>query len=149
VIKRAVPVAAVGALALLVLTGCQPTPGAFVRTAAQADVAAWTRQAEAAAGAPAASTRSDGYEACRTDTGLFIMRFQWRTITDLAVAQSNQSAVTSDIAAAFDSHGWAEKDSPGLVTLTGPKSAKRRGVVGIQTAGDSQLSISIISPCYP
>jgi hypothetical protein len=149
VIKRPLSVVAVVALALLALTGCQAGPGSFSRAAAKADVEAWTHGAQKAAGSAAATTKSDGYETCRTDSGLFTMRFQWRTITNLAVGASDQSAVTADISKAFSADDWTEKDEPGLVTLAGPKSAKRRGLIQIQTAGDSQLSISVISPCYP
>jgi hypothetical protein len=146
--KRALPVAAVAAVILFALAGCQATPGAFLRASAQADVVAWTKTAESAAGSPTATIRFDGYEKCRTDNGFFTMTFQWRTITDLAVASSEQSSVTADISREFSADGWAVKAAQGLVTITGPTSDSHRGLVQIQTAGDSQLAVSVTSPCY-
>jgi hypothetical protein len=146
--KRAIPIVATAGLVLALLTGCQAKPGTFVRADAQADVAGWTRSAEKAADSPTASTIANGYETCRTDTGYFTTSFQWRTITNLRIAASQQGAATAAISAAFAADGWAAKTSAGVVTLTGPKSATRRGVVRIETAGGSELAVSVISPCY-
>ncbi len=149
--KRAAPVVACAAVVLLALTGCQAHPSGFGREQAQSDAAVWTAEAVHAAGSPTTTTRSDGYETCRTDTGFFTSTFQWRTITWLGVAASAQSAATRSIAAAFSADGWVAQKSTGvdgLVSLAGPKDADRPGVVRIETGGPTQLSVTVISPCY-
>jgi hypothetical protein len=149
--RRVAAAFASAAVVLLALTGCQAQPTGFGRPQAQSDAAAWTTEAVHAAGAPTTTTRSDGYETCRTDTGFFTSTFQWRTITWLAIPSSTQPAATRAIRAAFTDDGWAAQKSTGvasLVVLAGPRDADRRGVVRIETGGPAELSVTVISPCY-
>jgi hypothetical protein len=137
------------ALVLLCLTGCQAAPaGAFTRTVARADVATWTRQAIRAASSPRASTKSDAFETCRSDAGFFTTSYEWRTITNLAVPLSDQKAATDAIEHSFEASGWAVSRPTGIVAIAGPKGSKLKGLITIQTAGDSQLAIAVMSPCY-
>jgi hypothetical protein len=139
------------AVLLLCLTGCQTvSAGSFTRTLARADVASWTRQAVDAVKSPppAGSTKSDAFETCRSDNGYFTTLYQWRTITNVDVPLAQQPAATRAIEKSFQSRGWTVSHPTGLVSLAGPRAAKRRGLITIQTAGDSQLAISVISPCY-
>jgi hypothetical protein len=138
------------AVLLLCLTGCQAAAGSFTRTLATADVANWTRQAVDAVTSPppSASTKLDAFETCRSDTGFFTMSYQWRTITNVGVPLARQSAATRAIENSFEAGGWTVSHPGGLVSLAGPKAGKLKGLITIQTAGDSQLSISVVSPCY-
>lgn len=143
--------AAAAAVLLVGLTGCQAiAPGSFARPAAQADVTAWTRDAIKAVGSPApsATTKLSGFETCRTDTGYFATSTQWRTITDVAVAQARQAAATSAIETAFRAKGWKTTRSSAFVTIAGPSGERRKGLIKIQTAGSSLLEVAVMSPCY-
>jgi hypothetical protein len=146
--KRAVSAVAVAALALAMLSGCEAKPGAFVRSSAQADVAAWTQDARSAIGSPVATVKFDGFQTCRTDTGYFATRFQWHTVTNLAVPASRQTAEVAAISRSFAAMGWRPKSAAGIVTITGPAAAARRGIVLVQTAGATQLAVAVTSPCY-
>ncbi|HEX4057486.1 MAG TPA: hypothetical protein VHX87_04105 [Galbitalea sp.] len=133
------------------LAGCQATgPGSFTRSEAQTDVAKWTTLAVRAVGSPATTsqTKLNAFEACRSDHGFFTTTLQWRTITNIDVPASRQVAVTRVIEKAFEQAGWRASTPQGFVTLTGPDNEKRRGAILIQTAGATQLAISVVSPCY-
>ena len=136
-------------LCLGLLTACQATaPGSFTGAVAQADAAKWTKQAVRAAASPAATTKLNGFEACRSDTGFFTTTSEWRRITDIAVSLSQQDAAIDAIAAAFTKSGWTETRPRGLVTLQGGGSGKRRGLITVQTAGPTALAITVKSGCY-
>jgi hypothetical protein len=131
------------------LAGCQQAgPGSFTRTVAQADVAAWTKGAVEAAHPSNSATKLSAFETCRSNTAYFATTFQWRTITNVDVSASDQPAATRAIEAAFERANWKLSLPGGLVTLTGPDDQKRRGLITIQTAGPTQLAISVVSPCY-
>jgi hypothetical protein len=140
--------ASIGVVAAL--AGCASAPAAsFGRPQAQADVSRWTAEALRAVGsATAPRTTVNGFEACRTDNGFFTTTFQWRTGTEVAVAQPGQAVATAAIVTAFERAGWKVSVSRGFTTLSGPGGARRRGVVQVQTAGPSGLAIEVISPCY-
>jgi hypothetical protein len=142
-------VAIVAVVVITVLAGCSAVSASFNRPEAQADVSQWTGQAvRAVESASAPRTTVSGFEICRTDSGFFTTSNQWRTGTDVAVAQSRQAAATEAIVNAFAGNGWKVSVSRGLTTLSGPGSAKRKGLVQIQTAGPTGLAIQVISPCY-
>jgi hypothetical protein len=147
--KRFASVGAIAAMTLLLLTGCQSVkPGTFTRVDAQSDTAGWTRDAAKAVGSPQTTTRADGYETCRTDKSYFTSTSEWRTSTDLRVAASKQDAATAAISASFVHAGWVAKTSGGVLSLSGPHGAKRMGVVRVESGGDAQLTVIVISPCY-
>jgi hypothetical protein len=130
------------------LTGCQAA-GSFTRANAQADAATWTKSVVAASGSPAsaATTKFNGFEACRTDRGFFTTTSQWRTVTDIAMPLSHQPASTTAIARSFVASGWKESRPRGLVTLKGG-GGQRRGLITVQTAGPTGLAITVESGCY-
>lgn len=139
------------AVLLLCLTGCQTvSAGTFTRTLARADVASWTGQSINAVKSPPpqVSIKSDAFETCRSDSGYFTTSYQWRTITYAGVPLAHQAAATTAIENSFESRGWTVSHTLGLVSLTGPRGKKLKGLITIQTAGDSQLAISVVSPCY-
>jgi hypothetical protein len=137
------------ALALAGLSGCQAEgSGGFTRAGAQTDVDRWTRQAEAALGSPTASIRASGFETCRTDHSYFTTSFEWRTITNLSVPAAQQSAAISTVSAVFAANGWVRSTPGGLVTLTGPTTQRRRGLIRLETGGASTLVIAVLSACY-
>jgi hypothetical protein len=147
--KRGTVAVVLAALALLGLAGCQAVkPGTFTRADAQADVSAWTQDAQTAVGSPSADTRSDGYETCRTDHGFFTTTSQWRTITYLTVPKKRQAAAISTLSAAFVARNWTSTTSGGSVSLSGPKGASRTGLIRVERGGGSTLVISVVSPCY-
>jgi hypothetical protein len=146
---RAVAVGVIAALALLLLSGCQATaPGTFVRADARADAAHWTRDAVTAVGGQKATTKADGFETCRTDTGYFTTTSQWRTITFVSIPASRQPAAESEISAAFVREGWVASHPQGLLMLVGPDAGKRHGLIRAESGGGAQLAITVISPCY-
>lgn len=147
--RRAMAVVAAAVL-VVCLAGCSSaTVTGFTRSDAQADAAKWTSQAIGAiASAPANTTRFNGYERCRSDTGFFTSSSQWHTITNVTVPLAKQLVATNAIAAAFEAEGWKRSGTSALTTLRGPAHANRTGVILIQTDGDHALSISVVSPCY-
>lgn len=149
-VRRAIAAALVAVALGTLLAGCQQQPpGSYTRTLAQSDVAAWTKQAVAAAHASSSSTtKLNAFETCRTDTGYFATKFQWRTITNIDVPASDQTAATRAIETAFEHASWKLSMPQGLVSLTGPGDHKRHGLITVQTAGATQLAISVVSGCY-
>jgi len=148
--KRVVGGVILSALALGGLSGCQAVaPGGFTRATAQADVAGWTHDAQKALGSPAASIRANDFETCRTDHSYFSTSFEWRTITNLSVPAARQAAAIRTLASAFVASGWVRSNPDGLVTLTGPTDARRRGLIRVEYGGASTLVLSVLSPCYP
>ncbi len=145
---------AVGALAVLVLTGCASGSAAsFTRASAQADTATWTKQALKAVGATldvaiTPTTKASGFEACRSDKGFFTTTDQWRLISDFAVPKARQAAATTAIAEAFVAADWKQKTKAGLTTLSGPGGVAHRGLIEVQTDGPTNLNIEVVSPCY-
>jgi hypothetical protein len=149
--RRVVAAVALALVIAISLAGCQAvTKGSMTRTLAQSDVAAWTRQAVAATSEPPPSTitKLNAFDACRSDTAYFSTSFQWRTITNIDVPLARQAAATRAIASAFELRHWRAVSSAGLLTITGPTTSKLRGLITVQTAGSSQLAISVVSPCY-
>ena len=141
--------ALVGVVAVGCLAGCQATtPGSVTRAVAQADAAKWTKQAVNATASRAATTKTNGFEACRSDSGYFTTSYEWRTITDIAVSSSHQAAATAAIAAAFARSGWKVSRPGGLVTLQGGGTGRRTGLITVQTAGPTGLAITVKSGCY-
>jgi hypothetical protein len=146
--KRVFAAAAVALAALSVLAGCQAKSGAFTRSDAIASVATWTRSAESAAGSPRGAAVSAGSENCRSDTGFLVTHFQWRTITDLAIPRGKQATAIAAITKAFADAGWSARTKAEIVSMSGPKDAKRRGIVRLESGGDSRLSVAVTSPCF-
>ena len=147
---KRVPVAVLtGALMVAGLTGCQAiTPASFTRTDAQADVVAWTHEAETALGSPTARVRFSAYETCRTDHAYFTTTSQWQTETSLGVPRARQSDAVSALSASLARRGWKSSKSTGTVTLVGPKGAHHTGQIRIEPDGPTALLISVVSPCY-
>jgi hypothetical protein len=149
--RRVLVATAIAVVVALLVAGCQATgPGAFTRSDAQADVARWTAQAEDAISdpAPTAQPTLNAFDVCRSDQGYFATTYQWRTVTTIDVPAARQAGAIRAIETAFTGHQWRATVSRGIVALTGPRSAKRRGFITLQTDGASQLSIAVISPCY-
>ena len=150
-LTRALLLAAVTIVVAGVLSGCQSGPSpTSPRALAQAATKAWTRDAVHAVASPAPKTitKSDAFEICRTDHGYFTTSSQWRRITDISVPLSRQAAATAAIRRAFEADSWAASRSAGITTLVGPVGAKGKGLITVQTAGESQLVVVVISPCY-
>jgi hypothetical protein len=146
--KRArILAAALAIVAITGLTGCQAA-GSFTRVAAEADTATWTAQAVKAAGspAPAATTKLSAFEACRSDAGFFTTTYEWRTITNVAVPLASQPQASAAIVASFEASGWRASGPNRFISLTG--TGKRKGLITLQSAGDSALAITVKSPCY-
>ena len=145
---------AVGALAVLVLTGCASgSVASFTRALAQADTTAWTEEALKAVGSRldasvTATTKASGFEACRSDTGFFTTTDQWRMISDLAVPEARQGAATAAISKAFVAANWKRTRKAGLTTLSGPGGAAHKGLIELQTDGPTKLNVEVVSPCY-
>lgn len=149
--NRVAMAAALAVLLTVGLAGCSaPAPGSFTRDQARADTAAWTKQAVGTVSSPppASQTKVDDFQTCRTDSGYFTTSFQWRTVTNIAVPRARQRAAARAIESSFESSNWTATESGGLLTLAGPDGEKQKGVITVQTAGVSELSIAVVSPCY-
>lgn len=131
------------------LAGCSSTLSTNpARTAAQSDTQQWIKDAASAVATPPPSSevKTSGYENCRSDHGYFVTKSEWRTVAQLTVPRASQSAAMKDIVASFAGRGWTSKTTAGILTLTGPKSA--RGLIRVESGGDASLDISAVSACY-
>jgi hypothetical protein len=149
--RRVLAAIAIAIAAALCLAGCQASgPGGFTRSDAQAAVAKWTAQAQDAVSdpAPQAHATLNAFEVCRSDRGYFATTNEWRTVTVIDVPTARQAGAIRAIETAFTSQKWRAVESRGIVALTGPRTSTGRGYITVQTGGDAQLSIAVISPCY-
>ncbi len=146
--RRGILTVSIAVASVLALAGCSSTTGGSSgRSAAQGQATQWIRDAASAVSpAPASQVKSSAYENCRSDHGYFVTRSEWRTVAQFSIPGSQQAAATKAIASAFEAQGWKGKTVAGILTLTGPKSA--RGQIRLETGGGSALDVSAISACY-
>ncbi len=148
-IRRALASVAIAGLALMALAACGSTgSNSSARAAAETQTETWISDAAQAVSSPSpsAQVKSSTFENCRNDHGFFVTTSEWRQVVELKVPASGQVDAQGGIETAFRDRGWTAKTTSGILTLTGPKSA--RGQIRVESGGDSTLVIAAVSACY-
>ena len=147
--RRVLASVAIAALALTLLGACSSSSSnTSDRAAAEKQTTMWIADAASAVSlpSPSAQVRSSTFENCRSDHGFFVTSSEWRQVVELTVPASGQVNAQGAIETAFRDRGWTSKTKSGILTLTGPKSA--RGEIRVESGGDATLVIAAISACY-
>jgi hypothetical protein len=146
-IRKRFAAIAVGVATVLVLAGCS-APSKYNRTDAQADVATWLHDVETSAAPRSSAIKANYFISCDADHAYFVTTWQWRTVSEFTVPQSQQDGAIAAIKSAFEASRWKSEATGNALTLTGPLTDDGRAEVLVQPDGKSSLSVVVTSACY-